>query len=126
MLNRTISPAISGTAGTSLTLIGTIPCAGSILSMDIANTGVVALTAFSVLARVGPTNAYQTWLSGTDWASTGKTAMLGASAGLLTLAGGASGFAHIKVFGCYDVQIWATVGSATTGVTVNPSFSEAT
>lgn len=126
MLNHTNAAPISGTATTSLTLIGTIPCSGAILSMDIANTGAVALTALTILARSHPSSAtYQTYLSGTDWASSTNSNMMKSSTGLLTLAGGASGFAHIRVHACYDVQIWATVGSSTTGLTVNPSFTEA-
>jgi|GEM_PF-5505217 len=119
MLNRftkgvvTLTPAFTTVVDVSPEII--LDGHATDLALTLTNTSANALTSFIMAVKTDKDDTFTTLLSGSDWAGLANHGFMVAKQGTLaTLAGGATGRAHIKLGPWYSVKFTATAGSAAT------------
>jgi hypothetical protein len=86
---------------------------GADLVFSVANTSANALTDFQIRAKVSADDTFARIIHGSEWATLNSHLKM-VQGTLNTLAGGASGRAHVSIGSWYSIQFWASAGTAAT------------
>lgn len=111
--------ATSLTAFTDTYVVG--PGYSSTLSIAVANSG-QDLTDFALQTQSHPDAAWETRLSGTDWATPTSTLLVAAS-GLNTLASGSTDDVVVNLFASHAYRFASSVASSSTALSVRHTVS---